>query len=96
MITVAIFNMFAVFFAFLAGSRRDKFWLKVSFVVIFLFLALRYDYGNDYDAYLQGFLNIISLTLQVLVLLNPHTMRRGGYSYVTYLNPLAFLQWLRY
>ena len=61
MITVAIFNMFAVFFAFLAGYRRDTLWLKVSFVVIFLFLALRYDYGNDYDPYLQSFLNINQL-----------------------------------
>lgn len=58
MITVAIFNIIFVFFAYLARYKNYDFCLKVSFFLIFLFLALRYDYGNDYQNYLQVFLDI--------------------------------------
>lgn len=58
MITVAIFNIFVVFYAFIARNIRTEFWLKFSFVLIFLFLAFRYNYGNDYFSYLKKFLEI--------------------------------------
>jgi hypothetical protein len=58
MITVAIFNVIVVFFAYLARNKGHEYFLKVSFLFIFLFLALRYDYGNDYQVYLQGFLEV--------------------------------------
>ena len=58
MIAVAIFNIIVVFFAYQARHKRTEFFLKVSFGLIFLFLALRYDYGNDYSAYLKGFLEV--------------------------------------
>lgn len=58
MITVAIFNIIVVYFAYLARNERMEFWLKGSFILIFLFLALRYDYGNDYSGYLEGFLKM--------------------------------------
>lgn len=58
MTTVAILNIIVVLFAYLARYRRTKFGLKVSFFIIFLFLALRYDYGNDYSGYLRHFLTI--------------------------------------
>lgn len=61
MITVAIFNIVFVLFAYLAQYKGGEHFLKVSFFLIFLFLALRYNYGNDYPAYLKGFLNINSL-----------------------------------
>jgi hypothetical protein len=57
MITVAIFNSIVVFFASLAKSQKSDYWLKLSFILIFLFLALRYDYGNDYMGYLDDFLS---------------------------------------
>ena len=58
MFTVAILNIFVVFFAYQARHKRTEFFLKVSFGLIFLFLALRYNYGNDYSAYLKGFLEV--------------------------------------
>jgi len=58
MITVAIFNIAVVFLAFIARHKRTEFWLKGSFILIFLFLALRYDYGNDYYNYLKIFQEI--------------------------------------
>jgi len=36
--------------------------LRLSFMFIFLFLALRYDFGNDYMGYFQGFLSLESIS----------------------------------
>jgi transmembrane protein EpsG len=58
MITVIIFNLFVVYFAYIAKVTKNNKWLKLSFVLIFLFLALRYDYGNDYMGYLDGFYKV--------------------------------------
>jgi transmembrane protein EpsG len=55
MITVAIFNCIVVFLASLAKSKKSVYWLKLSFIFIFFFLALRYNYGNDYMSYLKIF-----------------------------------------
>ena len=57
MISVLFFNTIAVFFAWLESSGRYKHGLKLSLFTVFLFLALRYDYGNDYMGYLNFFLN---------------------------------------
>ncbi|MGA2248343.1 MAG: EpsG family protein [Verrucomicrobiota bacterium] len=58
MLTVVLINSCAVILAYIAGRTSRKYWLKGSFGVLFLFLALRYDYGNDYNAYHQSFLEI--------------------------------------
>lgn len=58
MIGALIFNIIAVFFAWLESSGRYKHGLKLSLFTIFLFLSLRYDYGNDYMTYLERFLDI--------------------------------------
>jgi len=58
MITVAIFNIFVVLFAFLDRYKGMKFGLKGSFFLIFIFLALRYGFGNDYHEYLSSFIDI--------------------------------------
>lgn len=60
MITVIIFNTIAVFFAWLESIGIYKHGLKVSVFTIFTFLALRFDYGNDYPGYLSFFLEINS------------------------------------
>lgn len=41
--------------AFLVLLIRNKKVLSFSFVILFVFAALRYDFGNDYDAYLAQF-----------------------------------------
>lgn len=55
MLELAIFNSLVVFFAALGSSKKRLLWLRFSFTLIFLFLALRYNYGNDYQAYLLLF-----------------------------------------
>lgn len=57
MITVALFNSLVVLCAYLARYKGYEFFLKISFFLIFLFLALRYNYGNDYSSYINLFLN---------------------------------------
>ena len=54
---VIILNIFAVFFAYLA-KFRFRHGLKISFILIFIFLALRYNFGSDYQNYYNGFINI--------------------------------------
>jgi hypothetical protein len=61
-ITVALFNLCVIFYAYLARNKHNEFWLRVSFALIFLFLALRYDYGNDYSGYLKRFQEINRVT----------------------------------
>ncbi len=58
MITTVIINLLAVFFAWLESNRSTKYGLKISMFIIFLFLALRYDFGSDYFAYFNYFISI--------------------------------------
>jgi len=50
-----VIGSIAVILTYLTRDRQNGLGLKLAFVVIFAFLALRYDYGNDYMAYLEGF-----------------------------------------
>jgi hypothetical protein len=53
--------MFSVFFTFLQQIGAWKNGLKAAYSLIFLFLALRYDFGNDYMFYFNDFLELKSL-----------------------------------
>ena len=48
---VIIVNIIAVFFAFLESRKLFSKGLFMSFLIIFIFLAIRKDYGNDYIMY---------------------------------------------
>jgi hypothetical protein len=56
MIATIILGLLSVLFAYLAKYKNIQWGLKVSFTLIFLFLALRYDFGNDYNRYLDTFI----------------------------------------
>lgn len=58
MVVTIILGFFSVSFAYLAKYRNTHWGLKVSFSLIFLFLALRYNFGNDYKPYLNAFIEI--------------------------------------
>ena len=45
----------SVFFAYLSRFLRNNWGLKISFIIIFIYLALRYEFGNDYEWYLISF-----------------------------------------
>lgn len=58
MIATVILGFFCVLFAYLTQYKHGQWGLKVSFALIFLFLALRYHFGNDYKTYLDAFTGI--------------------------------------
>ena len=55
MLVVGILGLIAVVLVRLTQSRQNGWGLKAAFSIIFVFMALRYDYGNDYMAYLRKF-----------------------------------------
>lgn len=60
MLIPIVVGSLAVILAYLTRDRQNGFGLKMAFVVQFVFLALRYDYGNDYMSYLDRFNEITS------------------------------------
>ncbi len=58
MLIPIIVGSIAVILSCLSQHRQNGWGLKAAFVIIFVFLALRYDYGNDYMTYLDGFKEI--------------------------------------
>lgn len=50
-----VVGLIAVILTYLSQNRQNGLGLKLSFVLLFVFLALRYDYGNDYMHYLTAF-----------------------------------------
>lgn len=50
---ILLTNFVAVFFAYCAKSKNKGIGLVASFYVIWIFLSIRYDFGNDYMAYLE-------------------------------------------
>jgi transmembrane protein EpsG len=61
MIIYIILVILCVFFTWLKQIAALKNGLKLSFFLVFLFLAMRHDYGNDYFSYYNGFLALQSL-----------------------------------
>lgn len=55
-----IIGIISVFFALLESIGKWKHGLKFSLFTIFIFLALRYDFGNDYMSYFEFFEDINS------------------------------------
>ena len=53
-VTVAFVGVIAMFFASLP-RKSFKYGLEVAWIIIGIFLAIRYDFGNDYLGYLDGF-----------------------------------------
>jgi hypothetical protein len=58
MIATLLLGIISVLFAYLAQYRNFQGGLKVAYTLIFLFLALRFNFGNDYKAYLEAFYSV--------------------------------------
>jgi len=56
-----ILVIFGVFFTWLQQVGTMKNGMKFSYFLVFLFLALRYNYGNDYNEYFSEYLGLQSL-----------------------------------
>ena len=55
MVTTLVINGLVVFLSWLESLKILKHGLLISFILLFLFLALRYNFGNDYIGYFDGF-----------------------------------------
>ena len=62
MATVFILNTISILFSYLAKYKEFKFGLKLAFLLIFIFLAIRFNYGNDYMNYYKDFITINSFS----------------------------------
>jgi hypothetical protein len=74
MLANIIFGSSVVLLAALVRCRNAQWCLKIVRVLIFLLLALRYDFGNDYLAYLQAF-DVISHLDRIDLIYNPYNFR---------------------
>ncbi len=59
-ITILI-GLFAVFFAYI--SKFIKYGLEIAWIIIFVFLAIRFDFGNDYNGYWNIYNNLTTVKL---------------------------------
>lgn len=57
--TVIILNILVIIIAYFARYRKTRFLFEISFFIIFLFTALRFNFGTDYEGYLESFNYII-------------------------------------
>lgn len=58
MLVTILLGLFSILFAYLAKYKNTAWGLKASFTLIFLFLALRYNFGNDYESYFDYFIRV--------------------------------------
>lgn len=63
MIEALVVGLCSVVFSMLNRKIRTTYGLKLSFVLIFIFHAIRYDYGNDYMKYLDDYIDINQFSL---------------------------------
>jgi len=58
MIVFIVLAVLCIFFTWLQQIGAIENGLKISYFLIFLFLSLRYDFGNDYMPYLEDYLGL--------------------------------------
>lgn len=57
MVHSLIISFIAVLCAYLSRYKSCKFGLEIAFLILIVFMGIRYEWGNDYSAYLQIFYN---------------------------------------
>ena len=90
MIGALIFSLISLFFAWMSSVFKIHVGLKLSIFTLFIFLSIRYDYGNDYQNYLDIFHeinNYSSFSLSNLMIKG----NEFGWVYLNYLfQPFGF------
>lgn len=76
MLIVTLINLIAVILVYISRNERYKFLFEVSIVLLICFYGIRYNYGNDYSAYLQMF-NEINSYSSVTYSTDSHGIERG-------------------
>jgi hypothetical protein len=83
MLIVLLLGIICVFTAYLSRFKESQWGLKLSFILIFLFLGLRYNYGNDYKTYYLMFSAISKESLTDLF--NPLPLYEPGWVIINWL-----------
>jgi len=94
MIGSLFFNIIALLFALKGSLTKNSQGLVYSVICIFIFLAIRFDFGNDYMAYFERFYEI---NLNSTFLLTNFTVKGNevGWIFLNYLfKPLGFF-WMQ-
>lgn len=65
MIHTIIIGIFAVILTYLNKYKNFRYGLECAFILITIFLAIRYDWGNDYNSYLDIFNSINSFKYNI-------------------------------
>jgi hypothetical protein len=55
MITTLVIGLFSLILNLIAMNQKGDWGLKLTFILIFLFIGLRYNFGNDYETYIGLF-----------------------------------------
>lgn len=50
-----IYSLLAIFFAYLSRFKSCKYGLEFAFFILVIFMGVRYEFGNDYAAYMRMF-----------------------------------------
>jgi hypothetical protein len=58
MVITILIGIIVTIFAYFSGKSNNERYLFIAFSIIFIFLALRYDFGNDYMAYFDKFYEV--------------------------------------
>jgi len=94
MIITIIFSLLAIFLAGLGSYTNNRRFLKLSFLVIFIFLALRYDFGNDYMVYFDYHEFVNNLPFNYLInfpIYKDPMFMEVGYTWINKIFPDFFL-----
>jgi transmembrane protein EpsG len=75
---------------FIAYFQKNDWGLKISFFLIFLFLGLRYDFGNDYETYINLF-NRVAENEDIAFDQNMYFFYEPGWMFLNWLfRPIGF------
>lgn len=88
---VLFLNVFVILISYFARYKNIKYVLELSFIIIFLFTALRYDFGTDYLGYYKTFNDIKSFS-DIFSIYNPTNFNfEKGWLILCYLfKPVGF------
>lgn len=78
--------IFCILFTWLQQIKLINHGLEISYLLVFLFLALRYDYGNDYSSYFGEYLELRNLQDQDFY----YKSNEFGWLYLNYFFKLFF------
>lgn len=95
MLIISIVNVFAIFFALFASyTPNNKKYFIFSFLLIFIFLAIRYDFGNDYMAYYYYFSDVHQTSVKDLLSFKDYQslgLKEFGYTWLNKVFPSFYL-----